>query len=77
MSFCSAGDDSDEDFLDDEDCDDHLSESGNATDARGGGLLYFELVVVVVSSSTSSNVLSGLVAMIFSKLSVPRVGVLI
>ena len=30
MSFCSAGDDSDEDFLDDEDCDDHLSESGNA-----------------------------------------------
>ena len=46
--MCSAGDSNSEvDFWDDEECDDHLSESGNAlpTDARGRGLLYFELVV--------------------------------
>jgi hypothetical protein len=36
MCFYSAGD-----------CEDELSESGNATDARGGGLLYFELVVIM------------------------------
>ena len=57
MCFYSAGDCEEDGY-----CEHELSESGNATDARGGGLLYFELVVVIVSSSTSSNVLSGLVA---------------
>ena len=36
MCFCSAGDDSDGDFLDDKDCDDHLSESGNALPTESG-----------------------------------------
>ena len=49
MCFYSAGD-----CEEDGNCEHELSESGNATDTRGGGLLYFELVVVVVSSSTSS-----------------------
>ena len=48
MCFYSAGD-----CEEDGNCEHELSESGNATDTRGGGLLYFELVVVV-SSSTSS-----------------------
>jgi hypothetical protein len=47
MCFCSAGDDSDGDYGDGGDCEDHLYESGNAlpADASGRGLLYFELVV--------------------------------
>ena len=46
MYFYSAGD-----CEEDVNCEHELSESENATVARGGGLLYFELVVVVVSST--------------------------
>jgi hypothetical protein len=38
----------DGDYEEDGNCAHELPESGNATDARGRGLLYFELVVVVV-----------------------------
>jgi hypothetical protein len=64
MCFCSAGDDSnggyyeddgdgddlDGGYEDDGDSENRFTESGNAlpTDARGRGLLYFELVVTVL-----------------------------
>ena len=62
MCFCSAGDDSDGDFgddtwpgvLDDEDCDNHLSESGNALPTKSG-VSKLRLLTPTKQSSSSSN----------------------